>query len=366
MMDGSRQYQDPLELLSNQGGSSVVPLRWHDQILHLLDQRLLPHEEVWIQYSSPDEVAQAITDMVVRGAPAIGITAAFGMVLAAKSLQGENANALKGKWLQYANLMIKARPTAVNLVWAVERLKNIINASVDDLSPSQLTERLEQEAMAIWIEDIKANLAMGENGQTLLPEEGGVLTHCNAGALATGGYGTALGVIRAAIAKGKKINVIADETRPWLQGSRLTAYELVKDHIPVTLIVDSASGLLMRKGMIKAVVVGADRIAANGDVANKIGTYNVAELARANNIPFFVAAPTSTLDINTPDGNMIPVEERSPEEITTIAGKNFTVPEATAYNPVFDITPNHLVSAIITEAGVLTPPYGPAISACMS
>ncbi len=365
----ANQYQDPVELLSAKGGSSVVPLRWQGGNLYLLDQRLLPYEEVWLQYSRPEQVACAITDLVVRGAPAIGITAALGMVLAAMCLKEEKEDLLRDKWLGHAERMISARPTAVNLAWAVKRMKRAFDVFMEESSTSGLSglvKRLEREAMSIWLEDVRANLTMGDHGQALFPEEGGVLTHCNAGALATGGYGTALGVIRAAIANGKKIHVVADETRPWLQGARLTAYELAKDHIPVTLTVDSASGLLMRKGMIRAVIVGADRIAANGDVANKIGTYNVAELARANGIPFFVAAPTSTLDLDTPGGDEIPIEERPPEEITTIAGKIFTVPEARVYNPVFDITPNNLISAIITEKGVLTPPYGPAISACMS
>ncbi len=356
----------PLELLASHGASRVVPIRWESGKLHLLDQRILPFEEIWLSYSTADQVAHAITDMVVRGAPAIGITAAFGMVLAAKSLENRDAQTFREEWLSQAEMMIKARPTAINLLWAVDRMKKLVLSAEAALSTTRITARLEEEALAIWQEDVQANLAMGEYGQALFPEEGGILTHCNAGALATGGYGTALGVIRAAVANGKKIRVFADETRPWLQGARLTAYELIKDNIPVTIIVDSASGLLMRRGEIQAVVVGADRIAANGDVANKIGTYNVAELARANNIPFYVAAPTSTMDPHTSSGEKIPVEERSPDEITTFADKRIAAPGAMAYNPVFDITPNHLVSAIITERGVLTPPYGPAISSCLS
>ncbi|MEA1990761.1 MAG: S-methyl-5-thioribose-1-phosphate isomerase, partial [Thermodesulfobacteriota bacterium] len=285
----------PLSLLQNEGDTSVIPLRWEKHVLYLLDQRLLPHEETWLAYGSARDVAQAIRDMVVRGAPAIGITAAFGMVLAAYGLKDKDRDLFIGKWLEEAAFMLQARPTAVNLKWAVERLKKLARKHYD-LSPGDLAAILEKEAISIWTEDVRANLAIGFHGQALLPETGGVLTHCNAGGLATGGYGTALGVIRAAISKGKEINVIADETRPWLQGTRLTAWELIKDGIAVTLVVDGAAGFLMQKGQIKAVVVGADRIAANGDVANKIGTYSVAELAKANNIPFYVAAPVSTID----------------------------------------------------------------------
>jgi methylthioribose-1-phosphate isomerase len=253
----------------------------------------------------------------------------------------------------------------VNLKWAVERLKRLIHRHYE-LSTGDFAAILEKEAISIWTEDVRANLSIGFHGQALLPETGGVLTHCNAGGLATGGYGTALGVIRAALSIGKEINVIADETRPWLQGARLTAWELIKDGIAVTLVVDGAAGFLMQKEQIKAVVVGADRIAANGDVANKIGTYSVAELARANNIPFYVAAPVSTIDPVTPSGDQIPLEERGPLEITTFSGREIAAKGVGVRNPVFDITPHHLITAIITELGILTPPYGPAIYACFS
>jgi methylthioribose-1-phosphate isomerase len=355
----------PLSLLQREGNTSVVPLRWGKHVLYLLDQRLLPHDETWLEYRSARDVAQAIGDMVVRGAPAIGIIAAFGMVLAAYELKDEDKGSLTEKWLDEAAFMLRARPTAVNLKWAIEKLTKLTRRH-SGLNPDDLAALLEKEAISIWTEDVKANLAIGFHGQALLPEKGGVLTHCNAGGLATGGYGTALGVIRAALSEGKEINVIADETRPWLQGARLTAWELIKDGIAVTLVVDGAAGFLMQKGQIKAVVVGADRITANGDVANKIGTYTIAELARANHIPFYVAASVSTIDPVTPSGDQIPIEERGPREITTFAGKEIAASGVRVHNPVFDITSHHLVTAIITELGVLTPPYGPAIYDCFS
>jgi len=265
----AENYNLPLTLLQSKGNTSVVPLNWEKHVLYLLDQRLLPHEETWLSYRSAKDVAQAIKDMVVRGAPAIGITAAFGMVLAAYGLKHKNRDLFVEKWLEKAAFMLQARPTAVNLKWAVERLEKLARRHYE-LSPGDLTAILEKEAISIWTEDVRANIAIGFHGQALLPETGGVLTHCNAGGLATGGYGTALGVIRAALSRGKKINVIADETRPWLQGARLTAWELIKDGIAVTLVVDGAAGFLMQKGQIKAVVVGADRIAANGDVPEKL------------------------------------------------------------------------------------------------
>jgi len=356
----------PLTLLQREGNTSIVPLHWENHVLYLLDQRLLPHEETWLEYRSGRDVAQAIEDMVVRGAPAIGIAAAFGMVLDAYWLKDEEyRDNFVEKLLEEAAFMLQARPTAVNLKWAIEKLTGLARRH-SGLNPDDLAAILEKEAISIWTEDIKANLAIGFYGQALLPETGGVLTHCNAGGLATGGYGTALGVIRAALSEGKEIDVIAGETRPWLQGARLTAWELIKDGIAVTLIVDGAAGLLMQKGQVKAVVVGADRITANGDVANNIGTYTIAELARANHIPFYVAAPVSTIDPVTPSGDQIPIEERISLEITTFAGKEIAPLGVKVRNPVFDITPHHLVTAIITELGVLTPPYGPAIYACFS
>ncbi len=346
-------------------GSRVVPIRWEDRRLSLLDQRLLPSSETWTTYDDPDKVAHAITSMVVRGAPAIGITAAFGMVLAAFGLKGQPIETFKVNWLVLAKRMLEARPTAVNLRWAVHRLQAIVTSG-NYRDVSRLARRLEQEALAIWYEDIMANITMGKHGQALLPAGAGILTHCNAGALATGGYGTALGVLRAAVSAGKGIRIFADETRPWLQGSRLTAWELLQDGIPVTIVIDSAAGYLMRKGDIEAVIVGADRIAANGDVANKIGTYGVAELARANGIPFYVAAPTSTIDLDTPSGETIPVEERAPGEVTSFAGHPVAASGAAALNPVFDITPNDLVTAIITEKGIIRPPYRESLYAILT
>jgi len=364
-INAEEKYVLPLSLLRTRGNTSVVPLSWEKHILYLLDQRLLPQEETWLTYRSVKDVEQAIRDMVVRGAPAIGITAAFGMVLAAYGLKDKNEGLFVEKWLEKAAFMLQARPTAVNLKWAVERLEKLVREHYK-MSPSNLTSILEKEAISIWTEDVKANLAIGFYGQDLLPETGGVLTHCNAGGLATGGYGTALGVIRAAASRGKEINVIAGETRPWLQGARLTAWELIRDDIAVTLIVDGAAGFLMQRGWINSVVVGADRIAANGDVANKIGTYAIAELARANNVPFYVAAPVSTIDPFIHSGDQIPIEERGPGEIITFAEKQIAARGVRVHNPVFDITPHHLVTAIITELGVLKEPYGPAIYACFS
>jgi methylthioribose-1-phosphate isomerase len=354
-----------LNTLRREGGSKVVPFRWEKRVLHLLDQRLLPTEERWLSYTSGQEVAEAIRDMVVRGAPAIGITAAFGMVLAARECAERAPDRFAEAFVQEAQVMEAARPTAVNLRWAVERMTGLLSGR-SEASAHDLVSVMESEALSIWEEDVLANLAMGRLGQELLPEAGGVLTHCNAGALATGGYGTALGVIRAALSAGKNLRVMADETRPWLQGSRLTAWELLEDGIPVILIADSAAGFLMQLGEIDAVVVGADRIAANGDVANKIGTYGVAQLAKAHGIPFYVAAPVSTLDRGTPTGGDILIEERGGQEIVACAGQPVAPPGASARNPVFDVTPHHLVTAIVTERGVLRPPYGPAIHGCFA
>ncbi len=345
----------------NEAGSKVCPMRWEDGEFYLLDQRRLPFEETWLPCRSMVDVFNAIGDMVVRGAPAIGITAAFGMVLSLREgLKKDKKDIFayvhsKGKELK------EARPTAVNLRWAVDRMLNALSDAKGDL-----VKAAEDEALSIWEEDVRANIEMGRLGGELLPDSGGLLTHCNAGALATGGYGTALGVARGGIKLGKDLTVFADETRPWLQGARLTVWELMEDGIPVVLNVDNASGFLMRTGRISAVVVGADRIAANGDVANKIGTYNVAVLARDNGIPFYVAAPVSTLDPLTHTGDDIPIEERASEEITTFSGIQ-TAPEHTVVvNPVFDITPWEYITAIITEKGVLRPPYESSIAKALS
>lgn len=319
----------------------VTPIRWDGHTLSLLDQRLLPREEVWIEYRTASEVAEAIKTMVVRGAPAIGISAAFGMAMAAAS--GEDLQAAGDELRQ-------ARPTAVNLAWAVDRM---LRASGD----------LAAEAQRIFDEDVAANRTMGKFGAELLGEQTTVLTHCNAGALATGGYGTALGVIRAAVESGKRVAVFADETRPYLQGARLTAWELQRDGIDVTLITDSMSGHFFQQGKFDAVIVGADRIAANGDAANKIGTYTVAVLAHAHGVPFYVAVPVSTIDPNCPTGAEIPIEERSAQEVTDIHGTRVAPEGVQVRHPAFDVTPARLITAIITERGVLRAPYGESIAA---
>ncbi len=321
------------------------PLRWLGDALELVDQRRLPREEIWLRCETSEEVARAIRDMVVRGAPAIGCVAAFGVALGAR--RGEAPGAAIER-------LRATRPTAVNLFWALERM-----ARVDPPS----AEALEREAMAIWREDIEACLKIGRHGAALLPDRGTVLTHCNAGALATGGYGTALGVIRAARAAGKDVRVFAGETRPFLQGSRLTAWELGRDGIPTTIITDGMAGHFFARGEIAAVVVGADRIAANGDTANKIGTYGLAVLARAHDVPLYVAAPRSTIDRATPDGSRIPIEERDPDEVLALAGVRLAPEGALARHPAFDVTPARYVSAIVTEAGVARPPYEESIAA---
>jgi methylthioribose-1-phosphate isomerase len=317
----------------------VTPLRWDGNVLHLLDQRLLPGKEEWIECHSADEVAEAIRRMVVRGAPAIGVSAAFGMALAAKN--GEDVQ-------RAASVLKDARPTAINLAWAVDRML------ASDENWSALAERM-------YKEDVAANMRLGAFGAALLGEQATVLTHCNAGALATAGYGTALGVIRAAVDAGKRIAVFADETRPYLQGARLTAWELQHDNIDVTLITDSMSGHFFQQGAFDAVIVGADRIAANGDTANKIGTYTVAVLAQAHNVPFYIAAPVSTIDPKCPNGQAIPIEERSAAEVVELLGQRMAPEGINVRHPAFDVTPARLITAIITDRGVLRAPYEEAI-----
>jgi len=318
----------------------VTPLLWRENTLSLLDQRLLPREEKWIECRTASEVAEAIRTMVVRGAPAIGVSAAYGMAMAA--MQGED--------LQKAAALLKAaRPTAVNLAWAVDRMMGV-NGDV------AAAERIHRE-------DVEANMRMGRFGAELLGETATVLTHCNAGALATAGYGTALGVIRAAVEGGKHIAVFAGETRPYLQGARLTAWELQRDGIDVTLITDNMSGHFFQQGKFDAVIVGADRIAANGDTANKIGTYTVAVLAHAHGVPFYVAAPISTIDPACPNGDQIPIEERSAEEVVDIFGSRVAPEGIRVRHPAFDVTPARLITAIITERGVVRAPYEEAIRA---
>ncbi|MCI9670025.1 MAG: S-methyl-5-thioribose-1-phosphate isomerase [Lawsonibacter sp.] len=324
-------------------------IRWEDSALYLLDQTRLPAAEDWLRYTDYRQVAKAIQTMVVRGAPAIGITAAYAMVLAAQE------NACKGDFpaamSQAKAVLAASRPTAVNLFWALDRMEKLwLSAGLD-------LPRLEEEARAIHREDVQMNEAMGKAGAELVPQGARILTHCNAGTLATGGYGTALGVIRAAHAQGKVSMVYADETRPLLQGARLTAYELVRDRIPVTLICDDMAGYLMAQGKVDLVVVGCDRMAANGDFANKIGTYSLAVLAKYHGIPFYTALPSSTIDRSIPNGGHIPVEQRGGEEVTGFAGVPTGPVGVQTWNPAFDVTPHELLTAVITERGVLRPPF---------
>jgi len=324
-------------------------IRWENSALYLLDQTRLPAEERWLRYTEYRAVARAIRSMVVRGAPAIGITVAYAMVLAAQesACKGDFPAAMS----QAKAVLAASRPTAVNLFWALDRMERCWQTAGPDLP------RLEEEAQAIHREDIQMNKAMGKAGAELVPEGARILTHCNAGALATGGYGTALGVIRAAHAQGKVSMVYADETRPLLQGARLTACELVRDQIPVTLICDDMAGYLMSQGKVDLVVVGCDRMASNGDFANKIGTYSLAVLARHHGIPFYTALPSSTIDLSIPDGSHIPVEQRDGQEVACFAGLQTGPLGVQTWNPAFDVTPHDLLTAIITERGVLRPPF---------
>src|SRR5215469_1593414 len=334
----------------------IKTLEWTEDGVRFIDQRKLPTEETYVTCSSCEEVAEAIRNMTVRGAPAIGVAAAMGVALGARDAEGDHVSELRRNFEEICDTLAETRPTAVNLFWAIERMKRKFE-EVSELSVPQIKQALITEARRMYVEDIAACEAMGANGAALLPANGAVLTHCNAGALATCGYGTALGVIRSAVDSGKKLHVFADETRPFLQGSRLTAWELMKDGIPTTVISDNMAGALMRQGKIGAVIVGADRIAANGDVANKIGTYTVAVLAKEHGTPFYVAAPFSTVDLETLDGSKIPIEQRNAREVTHIAGRRM-VPEGVGVeNPAFDVTPCTYVTAIITERGVARAPY---------
>lgn len=327
----------------------------------MLDQRLLPTEEKWLTLKSFTEVADGIRDMVVRGAPAIGVSAAYGIALGVKNFVGTNVNDLADEFDYIADVIGKTRPTAVNLFWAIDRMRRVFEANKDK-SISEIKQILIQESKDIHEEDIESQRLIAQFGGELLTDNSTVLTHCNAGALATGGvWGTALGVIRGAVNQGKSISVIADETRPYLQGARLTAWELLQDNIPVTLITDSMSGHLMKKGRVQAVVVGSDRIAANGDVANKIGTYMVAVLAKQHNIPFYVAAPLSTVDLNCPTGEEIPIEERDIREVTHVKDIQLAPEGISVNNYAFDVTPNEFVTAIITEKGVARAPYAESL-----
>src|SRR5439155_16967543 len=324
----------------------------------MIDQRKLPAEEVYVHCKTAAEVARAIKTMVIRGAPAIGIAAAMGIAVGVRKSKATGTQKLAAEFFKICELMAATRPTAVNLFWAIDRMKRAFAAAAKaGQSVDQIKDVLDREAQTIHDEDVASCRAMGAYGAEVVPAEAHILTHCNAGALATAGYGTALGVIRGAVEAGKQVSVFADETRPFLQGARLTAWELVRDGIPTTVITDNMAGALMRQGRVNFVVVGADRIAANGDTANKIGTYGVAVLAREHNIPFYVAAPLSTIDLNTPDGSSIPIEERSAKEVTHVGGAQLAPDGASVWNPAFDVTPHRLITGIITERGICRPPY---------
>jgi methylthioribose-1-phosphate isomerase len=324
----------------------------------MIDQRKLPAQEVYVRAKTAAEVARAIKTMVIRGAPAIGVAAAMGIALGMRKSKATGTQKFAAELQKIAELMAATRPTAVNLFWAIERMKRTFAAAAQaGESVDQIKDRLDAEAQAIHDEDVASCRAMGDFGAELVPQNARLLTHCNAGALATAGYGTALGVIRGAVEQGKRVAVFADETRPFLQGARLTAWELVRDGIQTTVITDNMTGALMRQGKVDLVVVGADRIAANGDTANKIGTYGVAVLAREHQIPFYVAAPLSTVDLATPDGDHIPIEERAAKEVTHVAGTQVTPDGALVWNPAFDVTPHHLIAGIITERGIFRAPY---------
>jgi methylthioribose-1-phosphate isomerase len=331
---------------------------WQGDVIVMVDQRKLPAQEVYVRCRTAQEVARAIRTMVIRGAPAIGVSAAMGIALGMRRSTAKGTKQFAVDFQKICDMMAATRPTAVNLFWAIDRMKRAFaDAAQAGQSPSEIADRLELEARAIHDEDVASCRTMGSFGAEIVPDGARVLTHCNAGALATAGYGSALGVIRAAVERGKRIAVFADETRPFLQGARLTAWELVRDGINTTVITESMAGPLMRGGEIDLVVVGADRIAANGDTANKIGTYTVAVLAHEHKIPFYVAAPLSTIDLATPDGDLIPIEERDRREITHIGSSKLTPDGAHIRNPAFDVTPHRYIAGIITEKGIFRPPF---------
>jgi methylthioribose-1-phosphate isomerase len=342
---------------------SFKTIEWTADGVVMIDQRKLPTVEEYPVFKTYEEVAEAIRVMVVRGAPAIGVAAAMGIALGVRDSKAKTIPELREDFRRITGTLAGTRPTAVNLFWAIERMRRCFQeVAIDGATEHAIADRLIREALAIQAEDIESNKRMGQFGQELLPDSGTVLTHCNAGALATAGYGTALGVIRAAVENGKNLRVLADETRPFLQGARLTAWELWKDDIDVRVISDNMAGSFMRQGLIDAVIVGADRIAANGDVANKIGTYSVAVLAKQHEIPFYVAAPFSTLDLNIPDGSHIPIEQRDPTEVTHIGGVRMVPDGVSVFNPAFDVTPYQFVTAIITDRGVAVPPYSESLA----
>ena len=339
-------------------------IEWRDGTVVMIDQRKLPSEEIYVECRTASEVARAIKSMVIRGAPAIGVAASMGLALGVQGSKATGTQKLAAEFYKLCELMASTRPTAVNLFWAIDRMKAAFAAGVTvGESVDQLKARLVAESKAIHDEDVASCRAIGAHGAEVVPDGGRVLTHCNAGALATAGYGTALGVIRGAIERGKKVAVFADETRPFLQGARLTAWELVKDGIDTTVITESMAAPLMRDGRIDLVVVGADRIAANGDTANKVGTYTVALVAREHHVPFYVAAPVSTIDLDTPDGRRIPIEERPAREVTHIKAIRLAPEGAKVFNPAFDVTPHTLIAGIITEHGIARPPYVESLAA---
>jgi methylthioribose-1-phosphate isomerase len=339
-------------------------IAWDGDAIVMVDQRKLPATETYVTCKTVNDVAKAIKTMVIRGAPAIGVCAAMGVALGAARSKATGTKQFVTEFQRTCDLLAGTRPTAVNLFWAIERMKqSFADGAQAGESVDQLKARLRQTADRIHDDDVESCRAIGRHGATVVPEQARILTHCNAGALATAGYGTALGVIRGAIEAGKKVAVLADETRPFLQGARLTAWELVKDGIDTTVITDSMAGAMMRAGQVDLVVVGADRIAANGDTANKIGTYSVAILAKEHGIPFYVAAPWSTIDLATPDGTAIPIEERSAREVTHVGATQVAPVGAKVRNPSFDVTPAKYITAIITERGVHRAPFGESLAA---
>jgi len=342
----------------------IRTIEWTDEGVVMIDQRRLPTHELYPVFKTHDEVAKAIEDMVIRGAPAIGVAAAMGIALGMRNSHASSSAEFERDFNLICERLSVTRPTAVNLFWAVERMRWCFNHGRREDAPiDAIRKELIDEALAIHREDVKANQRMGSFGAELIPDNATVLTHCNAGALATAGFGTALGVIYAAVEAGKKVRVYADETRPFLQGARLTAWELAKENIPVTIITDSMAGHFLKSGEVDCVIVGADRISANGDVANKIGTYMVAVAAHENNIPFYVAAPLTTIDLSLSSGDQIPIESRADKEVTHFRGEPVTPEGVSVANPAFDVTPHRYVSAIITDAGVAREPYDTSLNA---
>jgi methylthioribose-1-phosphate isomerase len=338
---------------------AIKTIEWRADAVRMIDQRLLPAREVYRTYRDYRGVAEAIRTMVIRGAPAIGVAAAMGVALGMKGYTGERA---RKRFELVAKTLKATRPTAVNLAWAVERMGAILDDSTS-LDADKLYRRMRAAAIEVYKEDFEINRSLGRFGAELIANPATILTHCNAGALATAGYGTALGIVRAAREAGKKIAVFADETRPFLQGSRLTAWELHKDRIPVTIIADNMAASVLAKKNISCVIVGTDRTAANGDVANKIGTYPLAVMARRHGVPFYVAAPLSSIDLDCPDGASIPIEQRAASELTEFAGKRIAPKGVDTFNPAFDVTPAELVTAIVTERGIAYPPYSASLRA---